>query len=38
VVIAPEFDEDALEVLKGKKNLRVIKCSLPPEPMTNTFI
>ena len=27
VVIAPEFDGDALEVLKGKKNLRVIKCS-----------
>lgn len=27
VVIAPEFDEDALEVLKGKKNLRVIRCS-----------
>lgn len=26
VVIAPEFDVDALEVLKGKKNLRVIKC------------
>ena len=26
VVIAPEFDEDALQVLKGKKNLRVILC------------
>ena len=26
VVIAPDFDEDALEVLKGKKNLRVVKC------------
>ena len=26
VVIAPEFDDDALEVLKGKKNLRVVKC------------
>lgn len=27
VVIAPEFDAAALEVLKAKKNLRVIKCS-----------
>jgi len=26
IVIAPDFDEDALEVLKNKKNLRVIKC------------
>ncbi|MBU3098497.1 MULTISPECIES: bifunctional phosphoribosylaminoimidazolecarboxamide formyltransferase/IMP cyclohydrolase [Clostridium] len=26
VIIAPDFDEDALEVLKGKKNLRVVKC------------
>ncbi|MPN38529.1 Bifunctional purine biosynthesis protein PurH [bioreactor metagenome] len=26
IVIAPEFDEDALEVLKTKKNLRVIQC------------
>lgn len=26
IVIAPDFDEDALEVLKKKKNLRVIKC------------
>jgi phosphoribosylaminoimidazolecarboxamide formyltransferase / IMP cyclohydrolase len=25
VVIAPEFDEDALEILKGKKNIRLIK-------------
>jgi len=27
VVIAPEFDESALEILKGKKNLRIIICS-----------
>ena len=27
VVIAPEFDEAALKILKGKKNLRIIKCS-----------
>ncbi|MFT5874680.1 MAG: phosphoribosylaminoimidazolecarboxamide formyltransferase/IMP cyclohydrolase [Clostridium sp.] len=26
VVIAPEFDEEALLVLKSKKNLRIIKC------------
>lgn len=26
VVAAPDFDEDALEVLKTKKNLRIIKC------------
>ena len=31
IVIAPDFDEDALEVLKSKKNLRVIKCDVKPE-------
>ncbi|GIM30545.1 bifunctional purine biosynthesis protein PurH [Clostridium polyendosporum] len=30
IVAAPEFDEDALEVLKGKKNLRVIKVNSKP--------
>ncbi|MEI8129685.1 MAG: bifunctional phosphoribosylaminoimidazolecarboxamide formyltransferase/IMP cyclohydrolase [bacterium] len=25
VVIAPDFDEDALEILQGKKNLRIVK-------------
>lgn len=25
VVIAPDFDEEALEILKGKKNLRIVK-------------
>jgi len=25
VVIAPEFDEEALEILKGKKNIRIVK-------------
>lgn len=30
VVAAPEFDEEALEVLKLKKNLRVIKCNNKP--------
>lgn len=27
VVIAPEFDDSALKILKGKKNLRIIVCS-----------
>lgn len=30
IVIAPDFDEDALEVLKTKKNLRVIRCTAKP--------
>lgn len=30
IVIAPDFDDDALEVLKSKKNLRVIKCNTKP--------
>ncbi|MCX7951902.1 MAG: bifunctional phosphoribosylaminoimidazolecarboxamide formyltransferase/IMP cyclohydrolase [Clostridiales bacterium] len=30
IVIAPEFDEDALDVLKRKKNLRVIKALSKP--------
>lgn len=30
VVAAPEYDEDALEVLRTKKNLRVIKCNNTP--------
>ncbi|ADL51363.1 bifunctional phosphoribosylaminoimidazolecarboxamide formyltransferase/IMP cyclohydrolase [Clostridium cellulovorans] len=31
IVIAPDFDEDALEILKTKKNLRVIKCDEKPQ-------
>ncbi|MCM8710074.1 bifunctional phosphoribosylaminoimidazolecarboxamide formyltransferase/IMP cyclohydrolase [Clostridium sp. SYSU_GA19001] len=31
IVIAPDFDEDALEVLKSKKNLRVIKGEAAPQ-------
>jgi phosphoribosylaminoimidazolecarboxamide formyltransferase/IMP cyclohydrolase len=27
VVVAPDFDDDALELLKGKKNLRILKAS-----------
>lgn len=30
VVIAPDYEEEALEILKTKKNLRVIKCSVKP--------
>ena len=30
VVAAPDFDEDALEILRAKKNLRVIKCNVKP--------
>ena len=30
IIIAPSFDEDALEVLKTKKNLRVIQCNTKP--------
>ena len=30
VVIAPEFDDEALELLRAKKNLRVIRMSLAP--------
>ena len=31
VIIAPEFEMDALEVLKTKKNLRVVKCLSIPQ-------
>ncbi|MGG7057235.1 bifunctional phosphoribosylaminoimidazolecarboxamide formyltransferase/IMP cyclohydrolase [Clostridium nigeriense] len=31
VVAAPDYDEDALEVLRTKKNLRVIKCTNEPK-------
>jgi phosphoribosylaminoimidazolecarboxamide formyltransferase / IMP cyclohydrolase len=30
IVIAPEFDADAMEVLKAKKNLRIIECKEKP--------
>lgn len=30
VIIAPEYDADALEILKSKKNLRVLKCNVMP--------
>ena len=36
VVIAPEYDADALEVLKKKKNLRILLAELPPEHATAT--
>ena len=31
VIAAPEYDEDALEILKTKKNLRVLKCHNTPQ-------
>lgn len=31
IVIAPDFDEEALEILKGKKNLRVIIAKCKPQ-------
>ncbi|WP_142412886.1 bifunctional phosphoribosylaminoimidazolecarboxamide formyltransferase/IMP cyclohydrolase [Hathewaya massiliensis] len=31
IVMAPDFTEEALEVLKSKKNLRVIKCDIKKE-------
>jgi len=31
IIIAPEFDDDALEELKKKKNLRILKAELPPD-------
>ncbi|MCT8976207.1 bifunctional phosphoribosylaminoimidazolecarboxamide formyltransferase/IMP cyclohydrolase [Clostridium sp. CX1] len=34
IVIAPNFDKDALEVLTAKKNLRVIRCAVKPEGKT----
>ncbi|MGQ7298335.1 bifunctional phosphoribosylaminoimidazolecarboxamide formyltransferase/IMP cyclohydrolase [Quadrisphaera sp. KR29] len=30
VVVAPDFDDDALEVLTRKKNVRLLRASLPP--------
>lgn len=31
VIAAPDYDEDALEILKTKKNLRVLKCHNAPK-------
>jgi phosphoribosylaminoimidazolecarboxamide formyltransferase/IMP cyclohydrolase len=31
IVIAPEYDADALDVLKKKKNLRILLAELPPD-------
>jgi phosphoribosylaminoimidazolecarboxamide formyltransferase/IMP cyclohydrolase len=30
IVVAPDFSDDALEILEAKKGLRIIKASLPP--------
>lgn len=32
VIVAPGFDDDALEILREKKNLRLIELPEPPEP------
>jgi phosphoribosylaminoimidazolecarboxamide formyltransferase/IMP cyclohydrolase len=34
IVIAPEYEADALEVLKKKKNLRILLAELPPDYAT----
>ncbi len=34
IVIAPDFDEEAVKILKTKKDLRIIKCDVKP---TNDF-
>lgn len=31
VIIAPDYDEEALEILKGKKNIRIVKLTTPLE-------
>ena len=31
IVIAPDFTKEAVEILKGKKNLRIIKCAVLPQ-------
>ncbi|QCX33099.1 bifunctional phosphoribosylaminoimidazolecarboxamide formyltransferase/IMP cyclohydrolase [Caloramator sp. E03] len=31
IVIAPDYEEEALKILSSKKNLRVIKCTIKPE-------
>lgn len=35
IVIAPKFTEKALEILKAKKNLRVIECDIKPKDDIN---
>lgn len=36
IVIAPDFDEDALEILKQKKNIRLLKLEGIDEPISNS--
>lgn len=35
IIIAPSFTEKALEILKSKKNLRVIRCTVKPKDEIN---
>ncbi|MBK9215439.1 MAG: bifunctional phosphoribosylaminoimidazolecarboxamide formyltransferase/IMP cyclohydrolase [Chloracidobacterium sp.] len=38
VIIAPDYDDDALEVFKTKKNLRVLRVSSPPVSKGSTHV
>lgn len=38
IVIAPDFDEDALEILKNKKNIRLLKLDNILEPISDTYL
>lgn len=37
VVVAPDFDKDALEVFATKKNLRIVKADVQPNSFTETL-
>jgi phosphoribosylaminoimidazolecarboxamide formyltransferase/IMP cyclohydrolase len=37
IIIAPDYDEDALNVLKGKKNIRILKLDGIGCPLENTY-
>lgn len=37
ILLAPEFDEDALDLCKKKKNLRILRCSKETLTSTNVF-
>jgi len=38
IVVAPDFDDDALEVLKTKKNLRILKLASIKQPIKKTAL
>ena len=37
VVIAPDFDAEALAILRGKKNIRLLRCAPPPHGSFGQF-